>query len=107
MRKIAFLIVSCIWLASAWGASGNEELAKRFGCTDCHSDARQTGGPTYKQIAERYGSDAGARLALIETVKTGSKGKWAEVSGGAPMPPFSALLSEAEISELIDWIFRR
>jgi len=81
-----------------------EELAKKTGCFQCHSVDKQVVGPAYKDVAARYKDKAGARAALIKTVRDGGKGHWTELTGGVPMPPHSARLSADEIARLVDWI---
>lgn len=88
-------------------AVADEALAKKSGCLDCHSVDKKVIGPAYRDIAAKYRGDARAREVLIEKVKRGGKGNWTQVTGGVPMPPHSALLSEAEISRLVDWIRSR
>jgi cytochrome c len=37
-------------------------------------------------------------------VKKGGKGNWTKVTGGAPMPPYSPRVSDANIEKLVDFI---
>lgn len=84
-----------------------EELAKKTGCFRCHSVDKKVVGPPFNDIAARYKNDDRARAALMKTVRDGSKGKWIEVTGGAPMPPHSNHLTAAEIERLVDWVLTR
>jgi cytochrome c551/c552 len=87
-----------------------ETLARKSGCLECHTvdkADKKLSGPTFRDIAARNKDEVAARNTLEERVKNGSKGKWTEVSGGVPMPPYSALLTEAEIAQLVDWVLRR
>ena len=84
-----------------------EELAKKTGCFQCHSVDEKVIGPAFRDIAARYKNDNRARAALMKTIRDGSKGKWIELTGGAPMPPHSARLSAAEIERLVDWVLTR
>ncbi len=81
-----------------------EALAKRTGCFECHSVDKPVVGPAYKEVAARYKGKAGARAALIETVKKGGKGNWSDISKGVPMPPHQGRLSTADITRLVDWV---
>jgi cytochrome c len=81
-----------------------EELAKKNGCFECHNVDKNLVGPAYKEVAARYRGKAGARAALIETVKKGGKGHWSDISKGVPMPPHQGRLSTAEITRLVDWV---
>ncbi len=82
-------------------------LARTAGCFECHGVNKPVVGPAFRDVAARYRDDAGARDALIRTVKLGGKGNWAEVSRGVPMPPHQRQLSDAEVAHLIDWILER
>jgi cytochrome c len=91
--------------------AAEEALAKQSGCFDCHSIDRKADqitpdkkliGPAFRDIAAKYKSNERARAALVETVKRGGKGNWTEAVG-APMPPYSPRLSDAEIKRLVDW----
>ena len=93
-----------------------ETLARKSGCLDCHSvakadtsdkPAKKLAGPTFRDIAAKRKDAVAARSTLEDSVKNGSKGKWTDVTGGVPMPPYSALLTEAEIAQLVDWVMRR
>ena len=81
-----------------------EPLAKKTGCLRCHSIDKKIVGPAYHDIAARYKDQAEARNALFETIKNGGKGNWTKDTGGVPMPPHSARLSDADIRRLVDWI---
>ena len=88
-------------------AKDAETLAKDTGCLKCHSVDKHVVGPAYQDVAQKYKNRENARADLIKSVRDGSKGKWTELTGGAPMPPHSARLSEAEIERLVDWILAR
>ncbi|MEK6279103.1 MAG: c-type cytochrome [Acidobacteriota bacterium] len=81
-----------------------EALAKKSGCFECHSVDKNVVGPAYRDIAEKYKGNAGARAALIETVKKGGKGNWTAVTHDVPMPPHGRRLSPADITRLVDWV---
>jgi cytochrome c len=102
------LPAAALMILSAGQALGDEALAKKNGCLECHTVNRTTDkkaiGPAFSDIAAKYRSNASARNALIETLKKGGKGNWTDVSKGAPMPPYSPRLSDAEIKRLVDWV---
>ena len=85
-------------------AQAARALAKKTGCLECHSVDKHGMGPAYSKVAERYKDEAGARAKLIDTVKNGGKGNWAEVTSGAPMPAHSRVLTSAEVERLVDWV---
>ncbi len=88
-------------------ALADEALARHYECHDCHGDAEDAIGPPFADIAARYASTPEARDALITVVKHGGKGNWTEVTGGVPMPPYYADMSDAEIAQVVDWILSR
>ncbi len=86
-------------------ASASElDLAKKSGCMACHSIEKKVVGPAWKDVAEKYKGNAGARDALITKVKKGGKGAWTDVTGGVPMPPYSPRVADADIETLVDFI---
>lgn len=104
---IGVTFAAALFAGAAHGADAPltaEALARRSGCFDCHAVDKKGTGPSFRDIATRYRGAASARGALIETIKKGGKRNWTDVTGGAPQPPYSALLSEAEIQRLVDWV---
>jgi cytochrome c len=85
-------------------AAADLDLAKKSGCLACHSVEKKIVGPAWKDVAAKYKGDAGAKALLIEKVKKGGKGNWTEVTGGAPMPPYSPRVADADIEKLVDFI---
>lgn len=80
------------------------ELAKASGCLACHSVEKKVVGPAWRDVGLRYKNDPNAKAQLIEKVKTGGKGNWTEVTGGAPMPPYSPRVSDEKIEQLVAYI---
>ena len=76
-----------------------ETIAIKYGCLGCHNTRVKIVGPSYKEIAAKYRSDAGARSKVSEQIHKGGSGKW----GPVIMPPFPHI-SEAETKALSDWI---
>jgi cytochrome c len=99
--------VVAVLLLSADRATADERLAKKSGCLECHAVDKKVVGPAYKDVAARYKNVAGARATLIEKVKKGGKGNWTELTGGVRMPPHSPRLTDAEITQLVDWVLAR
>ncbi|HEY5604782.1 MAG TPA: c-type cytochrome [Gammaproteobacteria bacterium] len=85
-------------------AMADLELAKKSGCLACHSVEKKVVGPAWKDVAAKYKGKADSKATLIEKVKKGGKGNWTEVSGGAPMPPYSPRVADADIEKLIDFV---
>jgi cytochrome c len=85
-------------------AAADLDLAKKSGCLACHSVEKKVVGPAWKDVAAKYKGDAAAKAALIEKVKKGGKGNWTAVTGGAPMPPYSPRVADADIEKLVDFV---
>jgi cytochrome c len=105
----AVLFVFCVRLSPTTEAlvtqpPDAEALAKKNGCTECHSVEKKLVGPAFRDIAAKYKDNDRARSALVEKVKKGGKGNWTEVTGGVPMPAHSPRLSDADIRRLVDWV---
>ena len=100
-------IISAAVMASALIAApamADLDLAKKSGCLACHSVDKKVVGPGWKDVADKYKGDAGARAALITKISKGGKGAWTSVTGGVPMPPYSPRVSDANIEALTDFI---
>jgi cytochrome c len=106
VRKL-IVAAFAVLIVQAGQAMADEALAKRAGCLNCHSVDSKLIGPAYRDVAARYKGNPRARDTLKEKVKKGGKGNWTDVTGGVPMPPHSALLSDAEIRTLVDWVLSR
>ena len=106
-RSSAYLIltmVSATLVTLPPEVSADERLARRIGCTDCHAVVQKGVGPAYSDIAARYRGNADAGEALVRIVKNGGKGNWTAATGGVAMPPYSALLADAEVRLLVEWV---
>jgi len=80
-------------------AADMPNLAKKYGCTNCHKIDKKVMGPAWQDIADKYKGDAGATAKLSGVVKNGSKGTW----GPIPMPA-TKKISDAEVGELVTFI---
>ena len=96
--KRALLVLATLAAVSA-PVMANEALAKSKNCMACHSVDKKLVGPSYKDVAAKFGKDAGAADMLAGKIIKGSSGTW----GAVPMPP-NANVSEAEAKTLATWI---
>lgn len=80
------------------------DLARKSGCLACHNIDKKVVGPAWKDVAARYKNDPQAKLQLINKVKTGGKGNWTSVTGGAAMPPYSPRVTDADITALVEFV---
>lgn len=88
----AFVVASQVSYASP-------ELAKAKNCMACHAPATKLVGPSFKDIAAKYDSDAGTESKLVTKVQKGSSGTW----GPVPMPA-NPQVNEADARALVKWI---
>jgi len=89
-----------LFLAPAAGAAAADAsaLATKYNCTACHAADKKLVGPSYKEIAAKYASDAGAAAKLEQKVKNGGSGVW----GAIPMPPNN--VPDTDLKTLVEWI---
>lgn len=80
------------------------DLARKNGCLACHSIDKKVVGPAWKDVAARYKNNTQAKSLLVNKVKTGGKGNWTDVTGGAAMPPYSPRVSDADITALVEFV---
>ena len=100
--KTTFLsLVALASMAISTGsiAADMPDLAKKYGCTNCHKIDKKVMGPAWQDVANKYKGDAGAAAKLNNVVLNGSKGSW----GPIPMPA-TKKISEAEAGELVTFI---
>ncbi len=57
-------------------------LIRKSGCQNCHEDKTKLVGPSWKELAGRYGIEKAPLQELASRIKGGSVGVW----GGEPMP---------------------
>jgi cytochrome c len=101
-RMIAISAVAASLAAFQAPAFADNALATAKNCMACHAVDKKMVGPSYKEVAAKYGSDAGAAKMLAEKIQKGStpgKGNW----GPVPMPA-NPQVSEAEAAKLATWV---
>lgn len=99
MTRFAALLILAAAVPASLPAQASEELAKKHACFACHAVDKKLVGPSYKDVAGKYRSDAGAESRLVDKVKKGSQGTWGQV----PMPP-NASVPDADVRALVKWI---
>jgi cytochrome c len=99
--KIAWIAVAFAGLATMPAANAQDgvDLAKRDGCTVCHSTDAKMVGPPFKAVAEKYKGDPAAIDKLVSSIRKGSQGKW----GSVPMPPNTSVNDE-QAQALARWV---
>jgi cytochrome c len=96
--KNALLIMAALTVMSA-PALADEALAKSKNCMACHAVDKKLVGPSYRDVAKKYGGDAKAVDALAAKIVKGGSGVW----GAIPMPA-NPQVSEADAKKLSAWI---
>lgn len=101
MKAIIVNMVAAAGLMIAGGAMAADmpDLAKKYGCTNCHKIDKKMVGPAWQAVADKYKGDAGAAEALSIKIVKGGKGAW----GPIPMPA-TAKITDPEVSELVTFI---
>ena len=80
-------------------AYAQEDLAKKYNCFACHAVDKKLVGPSYRDVAAKYGNDPAAEAKLFDKVKKGGQGVWGQV----PMPP-NAQVPDGDIKSLVKWV---
>jgi cytochrome c551/c552 len=92
--------------AEAPPAAAAEDPAQRLltanACIACHAVDRRLVGPGFREIAQRYRSDAAASELLARKIRDGGSGAW----GRVPMPPHPQL-SAADLGLMVSWIMKQ
>ncbi len=96
--KRALLIMATLTVMSA-PVLADEALAKSKNCMACHAVDKKLVGPSYKDVAKKYGGDAKAVDALAAKIVKGGSGVW----GAIPMPA-NPQVSEADAKKLAAWV---
>ena len=96
---VSIAVAAGLTIAGSSMAADMPDIAKKKGCTNCHSIDKKLLGPAWQAIADKYKGDAGAPEKLSTKIAKGGGGVW----GSVPMPP-QTKVSEAEIKELVTFI---
>jgi len=80
-------------------ALANADLAKAKNCMACHTADKKLVGPSFKEIAAKYGSDKDAIGKLAKKIREGGVGVWGQI----PMPA-NPQVNEAEAQTLSKWV---
>jgi cytochrome c len=90
--------------AQSVDVSAAEALAKKSGCTKCHSVSAKKEGPSFKETAAKYKGKPDAEAALFKHLTTNPKIK---VDGKEELHDSPKTKNEAEIRNLIQYILSR
>jgi cytochrome c len=98
MKAVYIAMMAAAGIVMAGQAQADEALAKAKNCMSCHAVDKKLVGPSYKEVAAKYGADKGAVATLATKIKTGGKGVWGQI----PMPPNN--VTDDEAKKLVTWI---
>lgn len=96
--------VSLAFFGAQAGAQDLPEIATKAGCNACHAVDKKVVGPAWAWVAFRYKGNPDAKKIIMAQIVNGGKGKWTEVTGGVPMPPYGPRTDEATREKLADFI---
>lgn len=74
-------------------------LVESLDCKSCHKETEKSIGPSYLQVAQKYGGDPEARNYLIGKILKGSQGVWGETA-----MPAHPTLPENDAHQIVSWI---
>ncbi len=97
MKRI--LIATTLAVFASAPAWADQALAQSKNCMACHSVDKKVVGPAFKDVAAKFGSQAGAADMLAQKILKGSSGVW----GPVPMPA-NTQVSEADAKKLAAWV---
>jgi len=97
--KIVAAAVAAALVLPAGAALASADLAKAKNCMACHAMEKKLVGPSYKDVAAKYGSDKDAASKLAKKIREGGTGAWGQV----PMPA-NPQVSEADALTLAKWV---
>ena len=93
------LIIALLAAGFSLPAQADQALAQSKNCMACHAVDKKLVGPSYKDIAKKYGGQKDAAAMLATKIIKGGSGAW----GAVPMPA-NPQVSDAEAAKLVSWI---
>lgn len=97
MKRALFALAAATLLAGP--VLADQALATAKNCMACHAVDKKLVGPSYKDVAAKYGGDKSAVDKLAVKIVKGGAGVW----GPVPMPA-NPQVSEAEARKLAAWV---
>ena len=99
MKRVLLTFAALAAVTVAAPAMADEAMAKAKNCMACHATDKKVVGPSYKDVAAKYGKEAGAVDKLAAKIQKGGSGVW----GAVPMPP-NANVNADEAKKLATWV---
>jgi S-disulfanyl-L-cysteine oxidoreductase SoxD len=83
---------------AASGAAAALALTKKYTCVACHGVDKKIVGPSFEDVAKKYGERSDAVSYLVGKIRSGGSGLW----GAIPMP--AQTLGEADARTIAQWL---
>lgn len=96
---LALLGIAASWPVSTHAKSTVLTQVKDNRCLACHQVGKKRVGPSFRAIAERYSKLESPEPGLVNSMMTGSRGRW----GAVPMPA-QTHLSPEDAQRIAAWI---
>jgi len=90
--------------AADGSTSDARAIAAKSGCMGCHTASNSVYGPAWKLVSKRYQGVPNAHELLTTTIRSGSAGRWDQVTGGKRMPPQQGSINDEELKIVVDYI---
>ncbi|MGQ0544476.1 MAG: c-type cytochrome [Betaproteobacteria bacterium] len=84
----------------AGGGDPAQKLLASHGCSGCHALDKRVVGPSFREVAAKYGKDSEDQL--MRKIREGGKGVWGQV----PMPPNPGV-PEADLKAIVAWVLEQ
>jgi len=99
MKLIQASLIGAALSVTSFSAMADLKLAQSKACMACHAADKKLVGPSYKDVAAKYASDAGAVAKLAVKIQKGGMGVWGQI----PMPANPGVTA-AEAETLAKWV---
>jgi cytochrome c len=93
------VLLAAALIALVPAAHADLALAQKKNCMSCHAADIKLVGPSFKEVAAKYGKDKKAVDGLATKIVKGGSGVW----GNAVMPPNPGLTPD-EAKKLATWV---
>ena len=95
------LAAACLaaFAAAPAAAQSVDDMLRKYACLSCHTVDKKLVGPSYKDVAAKYGTQKDAEKTLAEKVKKGGVGVWGQI----PMPP-NPTVPDKDLQAMVKWI---
>ena len=99
MRFFVNLFVTASLMGAAGGAVADYDLVVKKNCLACHAVEKRKYGPNFKEISQKYSSQANAVEVLARKIRNGGAGVW-----GEDMMPPQPQVSESEAQAIARYV---